>query len=247
MKINPSLKSLLLPIEKLVPLESNPRRGNVDAIAASYAEFGQVKPIVVRPNDDGTFTVIAGNHQLQAAKSLGWDSIAAVQMDEDNDTAIAFALADNRTSELGSVDAASLIQMIQDVSINFQDLISNLGWDEFEMAAMEEFAYVNADDERGYVAPTVVEPLPISVSSAQTTETEARNPVELDQNKAAVIGAATASLGQKAVVQYTLVFDNAEQQRRWYEFVRFLRASPTYEGDTTASKLIEFIEANAEF
>ena len=70
MKINKSLESLLLPIDKLVPLDGNPRRGNVDAIVASYSEFGQVKPIVVRPNKDGTFTVLAGNHQVRAAKEL---------------------------------------------------------------------------------------------------------------------------------------------------------------------------------
>lgn len=247
MKINPSLKSLLLPIEKLVPLEGNPRRGNVDAIAASYSEFGQVKPIVVRPNDDGTFTVIAGNHQVEAARSLGWDSIAAVQMDEDDNTAIAFALADNRTSELGSIDANSLIQMIQEVSIDYQSLIGDLGWDEFEMAAMEEVAYETVDDERGYLPPTIVEPLPISVSSQQTAETPEETKIEIDQKDAAVMGAAKASLGQKAVVQYTLVFDDADQQRRWYEFIRFLRSSPVYEGDTTAARLIQFIEAHAEF
>jgi hypothetical protein len=135
--------------------------------------------------------------------------------------------------------------MIQEVSIDYKDLIGDLGWDEFEMAAMEEVAYVDVDDERGYTPPTLVEPLPLSVSSQPARE-EPRT-VEIDQNDAAVMGAAKASLGQKAVVQYTLVFDNAEQQRRWYEFVRFLRSSPVYGGDTTASKLVEFIEAHAEF
>lgn len=61
------------------------------------------------------------------------------------------------------------------------------------------------------------------------------------------MGAAKASIGQKSVVQYTLVFDNPEQQRRWYEFIRFLRSSAVYGGETTAERLIEFIEAHAEF
>ena len=69
--IHESIKKLAKPIDKLLPLENNPRRGDVDAIAASYAEFGQVKPIVVKDNGDDTFTVIAGNHQVEAAKKLG--------------------------------------------------------------------------------------------------------------------------------------------------------------------------------
>lgn len=247
MKINSSLKSLILPIEKLTSLEGNPRRGNVAAIALSYAEFGQLKPIVVRPNDDGTFTVIAGNHQLEAAKSLGWDSIAAVQMVTDNKTAIAFALADNRTSELGTISANDLIGMIHEVSIDYKDLVSGLGWDDFEMAAMEEVSYFDDDQDRGYIAPTLVDPLSLVISSDQSSPAMSTNTVRIDQKDAAVMGAAQASTGSKSIVQYTLVFDTPDQQRRWYEFIRFLRASVVYGGETTAERLIEFIEAHAEF
>jgi hypothetical protein len=49
------------------------------------------------------------------------------------------------------------------------------------------------------------------------------------------------------VVQYTLVFDDADQQKRWYDFIRFLRNDPAYVGDTTASKLIDFVDAHADF
>jgi hypothetical protein len=35
-------------VESLSPLENNPRVGNIDAIMASYSEFGQVKPIVAK-------------------------------------------------------------------------------------------------------------------------------------------------------------------------------------------------------
>ena len=77
MEIHPSIKKLAKPIDSLLPLEGNPRRGDIGAIAASYREFGQVKPIVVRDNEDGTFTVIAGNHQLEAAISFHPSCLAA--------------------------------------------------------------------------------------------------------------------------------------------------------------------------
>ena len=42
-----SLSNLLVDIDTLVPSAGNPRRGNIDAMAASYAEFGHGKPVVV--------------------------------------------------------------------------------------------------------------------------------------------------------------------------------------------------------
>lgn len=79
--IHPSLMGMAVDIDTLLPLEKNPRVGDVDAITASYVEFGQVKPIVAKRNDDGTATVIAGNHQLEAAKILGWDQIAVIYLE----------------------------------------------------------------------------------------------------------------------------------------------------------------------
>ena len=96
-KVHESLKDLLVPLTDLQPLENNPRIGNVEAIISSYDEFGQVKPIVIRLNEDEQATVIAGNHQVEAAKRLGWTHIAAVPFDGDDKRAVAFALADNRT------------------------------------------------------------------------------------------------------------------------------------------------------
>ena len=50
----------------------------------------------------------------------------------------------------------------------------------------------------------------------------------------------------RAVVQYTLVFDDPEQQKRWYQFVRWLRMASAYEGDTTAEKIMAFLDAHSE-
>lgn len=136
--IHESLLSLAVDIDTLVPLDNNPRRGDVDAIMSSYKEFGQVKPIVIRPNDDGTATVIAGNHQLQAAKRLGWDKIAAVPYDVDGERAIAFAIADNRTMELGYTEPELLNEVILELADVYPELMTGLGWDEFSTAEIEQ-------------------------------------------------------------------------------------------------------------
>lgn len=119
------LQPLARPIDTLHLLDGNPRRGDVEAVARSYQRFGQRKPIVARR--DGT--VIAGNHQLLAARSLGWTEIAVVYVDDDDLTASAFALADNRISDLGSYDETDLRSMLEDVAVDL-DLLLATGYDE---------------------------------------------------------------------------------------------------------------------
>jgi len=113
-------------------LPGNPRRGDVDSIARSLAAFGQRKPIVARR--DGT--VIAGNHTLQAARALGWDEVAVVFVDDDDATASAFALADNRTAELGDYDPQALADLIS--SVQDEALLSATGWTDADLVGLLE-------------------------------------------------------------------------------------------------------------
>lgn len=82
--IHADLAPLAVPLDTLETLPGNPRRGDVAAVVRSSAEFGQRKPIVARRHASGTAggVVIAGNHQLAAARELGWDEIAVVWVDE---------------------------------------------------------------------------------------------------------------------------------------------------------------------
>jgi DNA modification methylase len=114
------LKALAVPIKKLKPLPGNPRRGDVEAVRRSYERFGQRKPIVAQR--DGT--VIAGNHQLKAAQALGWSEMAVVWVDDDEQTAKAFALADNRTADLGSYDNDALAELLADVATDPELLLA---------------------------------------------------------------------------------------------------------------------------
>ena len=241
--IHESLLSLSVPIGSLVSLKDNPRRGDVDAIAASYKEFGQVKPIVVVQNDDGKYTIIAGNHQFEAARRLGWDSIACTVFEGDANKAMAFSYADNRTSDLGGYDEDLLMNLISEVGHDYSDLMSGLGMDEFEMAAIED-SLNNSESEiltsTEFIPPVMIE-----------NEEEYVAPVvpkgsEMD---VATLGS-TAIPGMKkptAVVQYTIVFDSVDQQSRCYDFVKWLRSTTENDGNTTAERLLEYLEAHCEF
>ena len=255
-KINELIASLAIDIDMLVPLPGNPRVGSVDAIMASYAEFGQVKPIVVRPNDDGTQTVIAGNHQLEAARRLGWTHIAAVPMDADDKRALAFAVADNRTMELGHTDNDLVAELLSQISDDYTVLLDNLEYDAFEIASLEVHAekYTSVLED-GYVAPSIIpdivrnlaENVNISLNDDGDTKIEAKP--NIDTKTAITTGSTSvgASGSDKAIIQYTLIFDNSDQQRKWYSFVRWLKNDPSYDGDTTAERLMNFIDAHSNF
>jgi len=123
--ITEALQALALPLASLTPLPDNPRRGDVEAVAASLSRFGQRKPIVVRRSDR---VIIAGNHTWLAAQSLGWAEIAAVLVDDDEISSRAYALADNRTSELGGYDEELLVQLIEQVGAQDETLLRDAGW-----------------------------------------------------------------------------------------------------------------------
>jgi site-specific DNA-methyltransferase (adenine-specific) len=125
------LQGLAHPLKKLKLLPGNPRKGDVEAVKRSYERFGQRKPIVARP--DGT--VIAGNHQFLAAKALGWDEMAVVFVDDDDQTAKAFALADNRTSDLGTYDSEALAELLADVAID-PELLMATGYTQADLDAL---------------------------------------------------------------------------------------------------------------
>ena len=106
---------------------------NLSAIAASLNKFGQRKPIVVHRG-----VVLAGNGTLEAAKSLGWTEIevAEVPADWDDDTAKAYALADNRTAELAEWDEGELAKQLLELQDADWD-ITELGFDIPALADIE--------------------------------------------------------------------------------------------------------------
>lgn len=109
------MKVKAVAIDSLRLDDSNARKHserNLAAIKESLSRFGQRKPIAVR----GT-KVLAGNGTLEAARQLGWTEIQVVEVpdDWDEDTAKAYALADNRTAELAEWDESELIAQLMEL------------------------------------------------------------------------------------------------------------------------------------
>lgn len=157
--------------------------------------------------------------------------------------------------ELGHSDQSQIIDMITQISSEYPALLEELRWDEFEMAAMTEWQTRNESDDdsentSGYIAPVMINNLDdVDIEEAVDGGVKLSANKEVNSIDAVTRGSNAVGVGgsSQAVVQYTLVFDNPEQQKNWYQFIRFLRSSTVYEGSTTAERLMEFVNQHADF
>ena len=121
-QIAPGLRSLAVPMDDLIPDAANARRHdekNIAAIRGSLAQFGQRRPAVVQRS---SMIVRAGNGMLQAARQLGWTHLAVLFIDEDNVSAAAFAITDNRAGELADWDQGALDALLREIEVGDPDL-----------------------------------------------------------------------------------------------------------------------------
>jgi ParB-like chromosome segregation protein Spo0J len=136
-----------VPVETLCADPANARvhsARNIDAIKASFTRFGQQKPIVV----DFKGVVRAGNGTLAAAKALGWENINVVKTDLIGSDAAAYAIADNRTSDLSDWDDDALARQLESLRAEGTDM-ADVGFNDDDLAEL-----LAKEDET--VAPTVL-------------------------------------------------------------------------------------------
>lgn len=121
-----ALRAHLVPLSAVAPHPANPKDHDLGAIAASIARFGQQQPILVQRS---TGWIVAGNGrweatpmvgELEAALEVGpgeaWTHIAAIFTEMDDLEAKAYALADNRTHDLGGYHDDKLAALLSELA-----------------------------------------------------------------------------------------------------------------------------------
>lgn len=111
---------------ELLPLEGNPRIGDIPALKESLRRSGQFRSLVVnRGGQTGRpLEVLAGNHTLAALLELRaeepkdprWQKVAVDIVDVDAEGAAIIVAADNRIGSLGSFDDVKLAELLSGVS-----------------------------------------------------------------------------------------------------------------------------------
>ena len=115
MQITEQLHPLAISIDKISLDPKNARLHpeiNLNMIKKSLVVYGQRKPIIVNKN---TGFIEAGNGLYIAARALGWQEIAVVYVDDDNDTAYAYGLMDNKSALLADWDLLNLKEILNEL------------------------------------------------------------------------------------------------------------------------------------
>lgn len=142
MKTNMKTSSVKISDLKLDPKNARSHsKRNIEAIKRSLERFGQQKPVVV--SSDGL--VVAGNGTVEAAHDLGWTHVAVVRTKLSAKEARAYAVADNRTTDLSEWNEEALVDTIQELEED-RDLIDAIGFDDNEIARLLDSGELKQDE-----------------------------------------------------------------------------------------------------
>ena len=110
------------PVTDLIPYARNSRTHTDDQIkqiAASIREFGFTNPVLIREDDDGRMTIIAGHARCMAAAKLGLAEVPTLDLNYLSETeARAYVIADNRLAELAGWDLEMLATEFESLELD---------------------------------------------------------------------------------------------------------------------------------
>lgn len=86
-----------IPITQIEPNPEQPRVeiGDLTDLSSSIREKGVLEPLLVRPNNDGTWMIIAGERRWRAATQAGLREVPCIELDLDEKGVAEIALIEN--------------------------------------------------------------------------------------------------------------------------------------------------------
>jgi ParB family chromosome partitioning protein len=129
-----------IPVDAIRPNPYQPRREfeaeALSELAESMRSSGLLQPVVVRPNEDGKFELIAGERRWRAAQQLGWPRMGAVVRDVDDRTLLTLALIENlQRDALSPIDEArGYARLIGEFSVSQVEVGTLVGRDRSTVA-----------------------------------------------------------------------------------------------------------------
>jgi ParB family chromosome partitioning protein len=106
-----------LPTDRIRPDPSQPRKdlGDLTEFKASIAKVGIIEPIVVSPDKDGGYLIIAGERRWTAAKQLGLRTIPAIVREADEHERLKLQIIENIfRKDLDPFEEAESYKRLQD-------------------------------------------------------------------------------------------------------------------------------------
>lgn len=121
---------------KLTAIVANPRQPRtafdeegLQELADSLREVGLLQPVLVRPLEEGSYELVAGERRVRAARLAGLEEIPAVVRQTDESELLTEALVENlhRTDLNPLEEAAAYQQLLEDFGMTHDDLATKLG------------------------------------------------------------------------------------------------------------------------
>lgn len=86
-----------IPINQIEPNPDQPRVeiGDLSELSSSIKEKGVLEPLLVKPNNDGTWMIIAGERRWRAATQAGLREVPCIELDLDEKSVAEIALIEN--------------------------------------------------------------------------------------------------------------------------------------------------------
>jgi ParB family transcriptional regulator, chromosome partitioning protein len=123
-----------LPIDQLKPNRLQPRtqfdEEAIENLAASIRSQGVVQPLLVTPDRDGTFTIIAGERRWRASRRAGLASVPVVVREVvDDRELLELALVENlQRSDLNALEEAEAYLALQEkFALSQEDIAGRVG------------------------------------------------------------------------------------------------------------------------
>ena len=129
-----AIAATMEPIGSVRPHPRNPRKNDaaVGTVAGLIQRFGFAAPIVCQAS---TRTILAGHTRLKAALSLGLQEVPVRFIDVDDAAALAYMLADNKSSELAEWDDEQVAAILSELDGADVD-VAGLGWSDADVEAI---------------------------------------------------------------------------------------------------------------
>ena len=105
--------------EKIIPNPRQPRlhfnEGELEELAASIREHGVIQPLIVSPNGDGGYTLIAGERRLKASKRAQLEKVPVVIREVSDQQQLEWALIENvQRADLSPLEEAEAYHQLTD-------------------------------------------------------------------------------------------------------------------------------------
>ena len=124
-----------IPVDKVTPNPNQPRlamdKAALEDLTNSVREHGVLQPILVRPQPNGHYQLIAGERRWRAAQGAGMQAIPALIEEIDDETALEISVIENlQREDLSPIDEALIYdKMIREHGYSIRKLAQKLGKD----------------------------------------------------------------------------------------------------------------------